>query len=103
MAGVPPVPSPPDTEWPGRTGNQRHLGTTGRPSSTSLIPANTGRPPDVGLLLGQRRRRWPNIIPTLGMSPVFSGMHSGSVQHGEGNVASMLARSRAMSKTLTHQ
>ena len=29
-------------------------------------PANTRRLPNVGLMLGQRRRRWTNIKPTLG-------------------------------------
>ena len=30
------------------------------------IPANTKGSPDVGLPLGQRRRRWPDINPILG-------------------------------------
>ena len=28
----------------------------------------------VGLMLGQRRRRWPNIRPTLVQHPVFAGI-----------------------------
>ena len=38
------------------------------------IPANTKRWPYVGLMLGQRRRRWANIKPTLGQPLVFAGM-----------------------------
>ena len=29
-------------------------------------PATTSRPPNVGLMLAQRRRRWANNHPTLG-------------------------------------
>ena len=36
-------------------------------------PANTRRSPDVGTTLGQRRRRWPNVVPTLGKCFVFAG------------------------------
>ena len=35
-------------------------------SSGTLYPANTRRSPNVGTMLGQRRRRWTNIVPTLG-------------------------------------
>ena len=38
------------------------------------IPANTRRSANVGLMLGQRRRRWPNIKPTLAERLVFAGM-----------------------------
>ena len=34
--------------------------------------ANTGRRTNVGIMLGQRRRRWPNIIPTLVRRPVLA-------------------------------
>ena len=34
---------------------------------------NTRHSPNVGLMLGQRRRRWTNIEPTLGESHVFAG------------------------------
>ena len=37
--------------------------------------ANTRRPPNVGSMLGQRRRRWTNIEPTLGERLVFAGGH----------------------------
>ena len=37
------------------------------------IAENTGRSPDVRLVLGQRRRRWPNINPALFQPLVFSG------------------------------
>ena len=36
-------------------------------------PANTRRWPNVGLMLGQRRRRWANVSPTLGQHLVFAG------------------------------
>ena len=35
------------------------------PLSTYDIPANTRHRPNVGPMLGQRLRRWPNIGPTL--------------------------------------
>ena len=34
---------------------------------------NPGRKPNAGLMLGQRRRRWPNIIPALVDGLVFAG------------------------------
>ena len=34
------------------------------------VPANTRRWPNVGLLVGQRRRRWPNGNPELGQGLV---------------------------------
>ena len=36
-------------------------------------PANTMHQPNVGPMLGQRRRRWTNIGPTLGRCIVFAG------------------------------
>ena len=39
-----------------------------------LIPANTTHWSNVGLMLGQRRRRWANIKPTLFQSVVFAGI-----------------------------
>ena len=41
-------------------------------------PANTRRSPNVGSIMGQRRRRWANIEPTLGERLVFAWMHSSS-------------------------
>ena len=38
------------------------------------IPADTTHWPNVGSLLGQRRRRWANNYPTLGQCLVFSGI-----------------------------
>ena len=35
-------------------------------TNVSLFPVNTIHRPNVGSMLGQRRRRWPNIEPTLG-------------------------------------
>ena len=47
-------------------------------SSDSILlsnasPANTGRWPNVGLMLGHRLRRWPNIDPALGQRLVIAG------------------------------
>ena len=39
-----------------------------------LYPTNTRRWPNGGLMLGQRRRRWANISPTLGQRFVFAGI-----------------------------
>ena len=39
------------------------------------IPANMARSLNVGLLLGQRRRRWTNNEPALGQCLVLTGMH----------------------------
>ena len=38
-----------------------------------MNPANTRHGPNVGSMLGQRRRRWPNIDSTLGRCLVFAG------------------------------
>ena len=38
------------------------------------IPANTRHSPDTVLMLGQRRRRWPNIETVLVECLVFAGM-----------------------------
>ena len=43
-------------------------------SSYSHIPANTSPSPNVGAMLGQRRRRWPNITPTLGERQMLTGI-----------------------------
>ena len=47
-----------------------------RPNWTVLdaIPANTKRSANVGTMLGQRRRRWDNFVPTLAERFVFAGM-----------------------------
>ena len=37
------------------------------------IPANTRRLPNVGTMLDQRRRRWANVVLTLGECFVFVG------------------------------
>ena len=41
--------------------------------------ANTIRWSDVGWMLGQRRRRWASINPTLGQHLVFAGISTGEV------------------------
>ena len=39
------------------------------------IPGNTKRWPNVGLMMGQRRRRWTNIKPILGQCLVSAGIY----------------------------
>ena len=39
------------------------------------IPMNTRHPPNVGLILAHRLRRWANINPTLGGCLVFAGIY----------------------------
>ena len=36
--------------------------------------ANTGSSPNIGVMLAQRLRRWPNNKPTLNERPWFAGM-----------------------------
>ena len=38
----------------------------------SCVTASTRRENNVGLMLGQRHRRWPNIKPALNQSVVFA-------------------------------
>ena len=42
-----------------------------------LLPANKGHSPNVVSMLGQRRRRWPDIKTTLSECPVFAGLPVG--------------------------
>ena len=42
-------------------------------------PANMRRCPNVGLLLGQRRRRWANSKPALGQRLMFAGHLLGKI------------------------
>ena len=37
-------------------------------------PVKTRHPPNVGSMLGQRLRRWPNIKPAMGRSLVLTGI-----------------------------
>ena len=37
-------------------------------------PTNTRRSPNVGTMLDQRRRRWSNIVPTLGERLLFAAL-----------------------------
>ena len=39
----------------------------------SSSPVNTRRLPNVGFMLGQRRRRWTNLKLTLGQRVMFAG------------------------------
>ena len=41
-----------------------------------LHPSKHGALTNAGLMLDQRRRRWSNIKPTLGLCLVFAGIHS---------------------------
>ena len=43
-------------------------------ADSANIPANTGRRPNVGLMLAHRLRRWANIKPALVQRLVFVGM-----------------------------
>ena len=47
------------------SGRHEH-GCSPRRQCGDLSTANTRRSPNAGLMLGQRRRRWPNIKPALG-------------------------------------
>ena len=42
-------------------------------------PDNTRRWPNVGLMLGQRRRRWASVSPTLGQCFVFAGKGNSTI------------------------
>ena len=42
---------------------------------------NTKRVPNAGFMLGQRRRRWPNIKPALGQRLVFKHATLSLTQH----------------------
>ena len=42
-----------------------------------LFPANATHISNVGLMLAQRRRRWPNIEPILGECLVLAGLVAG--------------------------
>ena len=44
----------------------------GLPSNESTWRANTRRRPNVDLMLGRRRRRWPSIKSALGRRLVFA-------------------------------
>ena len=50
-----------------------HRGFDAAVHCTCEIPTNTARRTDVGVMLGQRRRRWPNITRTLVQLPVLAG------------------------------
>ena len=45
------------------------------------FPANTIHSANVGLMLGQRRRRWPNIKPTLAERIVLAGCSYACILH----------------------
>ena len=46
---------------------------------------------DIHPMLGQRRRRWPNIVPTLGERLVFAGLHLSTMGGGPRVVVSNAA------------
>ena len=60
--------------FPGWRVRCQHLVFDGMYVITHYIPANTTRRTNVGLILGQRRRRWPNIKPPLDQCVVFGRM-----------------------------
>ena len=41
---------------------------------TDCVQTSTRRSPNAGLMLGHRRRRWPNINPALGQRLVLGGI-----------------------------
>ena len=47
----------------------------GVPPGNFSIPASTIHRANVGLMLGHRLRRWPNIKPTLAQCIVFAGIN----------------------------
>ena len=56
----------------------------------SGLPANTGRWHNVGVMLGQRRRRWPHIEPTFCQRVVFAaGLQSQVKGHTKQNYYGM--------------
>ena len=55
-------------------------------------PANTIHRPNVGTMLGQRRRRWTNIVPALGwciVFAVFAGLSGSMMTFGDDNGSDM--------------
>ena len=56
--------------------NISHGGRDGAPALDYHFPANTRRWLNVVLMLGQRRRQWANIKPTLRQRLVFAGLWS---------------------------
>ena len=47
--------------------------------SYASLPANMKRSANVGTMLGQRRRRWANIVPSLAERLVFAGTRNESI------------------------
>ena len=45
-----------------------------KPGHSDSIPANKRRSSNVGTMLNQRRRRWVNVVLTLGERLVLAGM-----------------------------
>ena len=48
--------------------------------SDGILQTNVRRPHNAGLMLGQCRRRWPNIKPALDECLMFAGFHSFEVR-----------------------
>ena len=63
-----------------------------RQPNVTAYTANITRLPNVDLMLGQRRRRWPSIKSTLEEFLVFAGNASSTSKHN--NVGLMLDRRR---------
>ena len=61
-------------EREGRGDNRLRLDNLAiRRKDRNKLPASTSPAPNVGTMLGQRLRRWSNIVPTLGERLVFAG------------------------------
>ena len=69
---------------PGRGGGV--MSVANQMIANKIPPANTSLSTKVGSMLGQRRRRWPNIEPTLGWVKIscLPGCHHTSRQYGRG-------------------
>ena len=72
-------------------------------------PANTIHWPDAGSMLGQRRRRWPNIKPASGRCIVLTGQalpfsfanqHDGLVANAEPSLGNSAKRKSRQNRTV---
>ena len=66
----------PDLDW---QPDDTPINISGQPDAASRQirdnPVNTRRSANVGTMLGQRRRRWPNIVPILAERLMLDGNH----------------------------
>ena len=54
--------------------------------------------PNVGIVLGQRRRRWANSIPTLGQRLMFAGMAASHIYSFEAGISDEIVSFRGEEK-----